>query len=117
MTPDTSSDQHAEYVSAELPIAEARRLISEAAHLLAVDQDAKAFIPVINQLLGCISTLQGYSDLLYQYERDRREGHVTSDPPIMRNPLHNDGCDIPGCDHRRSNRGYDMQQTDGQADG
>jgi hypothetical protein len=21
------------------------------------------------------------------------------------------GCDIPGCDHKRSNRGYDMQQS------
>lgn len=76
------------YVRAELPIAEARRLISAAAHLLAVDEDAKVFIPVVTQLLGCISTLQGYSDLLYQCERDRREGHVTSDPPVLRARLH-----------------------------
>lgn len=26
-------------------------------------------------------------------------------------------CDIPGCDHRRSNRGYDLQQFDGEACG
>lgn len=54
------------------------------------------------------------------YDEERHVGLAERIPKraiVKRRTIEDPSCTIPGCDHVRSNRGYDLQQSDGEADG
>jgi hypothetical protein len=67
--------------------------------------------PTLEQAVADIVNMDGENNYLAFFVTLRDSngslGGWSAEPAMI------DGCNIPDCDHRRSNRGYDMQQIDG----